>query len=244
MIERVGSLSIVRFSPGDLGVFAPSLGGDRSRPTTAAQAIEATGALAVLDGPMFSRCDSGLTGTDAERYAQSQCARVDYLLHDEQGASVESSYPSNGATFSVVDGRVVVQPGAGMAPGAAVAVQTYPQIVRRGENIASSSRDTDRTWRAALALFDDGNLGFAIQQSSMHAFGAALEAAGAVEAGYTDGGGSGLLATSDGQRVGSSENRRVGSWLIIRPRRSSSGLALFGAGALIAAAILAFRTKG
>ena len=246
MIERVGSLSLLRFDPSRLDVFAPSLGGNRSRPTTAQEAL-ASGAVAVLDGPMFSRCDSAaLSGTDAERYAQSQCSRVEYALLGSE-VSVGSLYPSNGATFSIVEGRAVVLPDAQVAQGARVAVQTYPHIVRAGRNIANPEHDTDRTWRAALVLLDTKELAFAIMQASMHAFAAALVALGAVEAGYTDGGGSGRLETADGQRVGSSENRRVGSWLVVRAAEGAGGvggggLLLLGA-ALLGAAWLASRRR-
>lgn len=245
MIERVGSLSLLRFDPSRLDVFSPSLGGNRSKPTTAQEAL-ASGAVAVLDGPMFSRCDSaGLSGTDAERYAQSQCSRVEYALLGSE-VSVASLYPSNGATFSVVEGRAVVLPDAQVAEGARVAVQGYPWIVREGRNVASQERDTDRTWRAALVLLDSGELAFAIMQASMYAFAAALVAAGAREAVYTDGGGSGRLETADGQRVGSNENRRMGAWLVVRAAEGavggSGGLLLLGA-ALLGAAWLAMRRR-
>lgn len=240
MIERVGALSILRFVPRRLDVFAPSIGGGRTKPTTADEAL-ASGAVAVLDGPMFSRCDSGLSGTDAQRYAASQCSRVDYLLIGTD-AAVNSTYPSQGATFSVVGDEVVVREGASPVTGARAVVQGYPHIVSDSETLSNPARDTDRTWRAALALMNDGTLAFTIQQSSMHDFARALVAAGALEAVYTDGGGSGRLATSDGQVVGASENRRVGSWLVVRSESSSSGLAAAtGVALLLGAAWLATR---
>lgn len=234
MLERVGSLSLVRFDPSALDVFSPSLGNNHSRPTTSEEALD-SGALVVVDGPMFSRCDSAsLTGTDAQRYAASQCSRVDYLLYGPN-VSIRSTYPSNGATFSVVGSDVVVRSGNEADPAARVAVQTYPHIVRRGEVIASQDRDTSRTWRVALVLLEDGQLAFAIMAASMYDFARALAAIGAVEAGYLDGGGSGRIATSEGELVGSSENRRVGAWLVVRPPASGPA----GAGLLVALAAAA-----
>lgn len=247
MIERIGSLSLLRFAPSALGVFAPSIGPNQSRPTTAADAL-AAGALAAIDGPMFSRCDSGLTGTDAQRYAQSQCSRVDYRLYDAAaGVSVSSRHPTQGATFSVVNGAAVVRLGDAPADGATVAVQCYPHIVQRGANIASRVNDTDRTWRAALCVMRDGSMAFAVMVASMRTFAEALVDAGVLEGGYTDGGGSGRLATTE-EVVGAGENRRVGSWLIVRGPGGGAGGAgggsssggvllpvlLLGAGGLIA----------
>lgn len=239
VIERVGSLSLLRFAPSSLGVFAPSIGPNQTRPTTAQEAL-AAGALAALDGPMFTRCDAGgLTGTDAQRYAQSRCSRVDYRLYDAaSGVSVSSRHPTDGATFSVVGGAAVVRLGDAPADGASVAVQCYPHIVRRGANIASQVNDTTRTWRAALCVMRDGSMAFALMAAGMRTFAEALVDAGVLEGGYTDGGGSGRIATAD-EYVGASEDRRVGSWLVVRgPGGGGSGGGSSGSGGVLLPVLL------
>lgn len=242
MFERHGSLWLARFHPSRLGVFAPSLGTDRSRPSTAAEALGATGAEAVLDGPMFARCDpaGSLTGTDEEKYAQSQCSRVEYRLYSPvDQVDIATRYPSQGMTISVVDGEAVVRSGAQVASGASVAVQLYPPLVREGRVVTTSSLNTDRVTRAGLAVMRDGQLAFVLGNGmSMTDFATAIAAAGGVDAGYTDGGGSGRIQYANGEYHGSSRDRRVGSWLFIRGTGAGDGLFSPGSSGGMAAVLI------
>lgn len=223
--ERVGSLSLLRFPARDLRVFAATRDGlqaNQSQPTTGLEALRMTGAYAALDGPMFARCDSGLTGTDAQRYAQSNCSRVEYLLYDEAaGLLVQSRYPTRGATLAVVDGVPTMFDGAVVPAGATVAVQGYPEVIRGGRVVANPTSDTDRVVRAGVGIDREGLVVFVVGVGSMYGFGQGALAAGLVELVYTDGGGSGRAQLEDAF-AGSAENRRVGSWLLAM-RGGSSG---------------------
>lgn len=224
--ERIGIVTLVRMAPSELRIYAPSyegLGRDESAPTSGSEALRATGAVFALDGPMFVRCDSGLSGTDAQRYAQSRCSRVEYLLYDREAQLlVPSRYPSRGATLLVANGQATVSDSPTLTPETSVAVQGYPEMIRRGVVVASTTNDTERVWRAGVGIDNGGNVVFVIGQGSMRDVSAAAAQAGVIELLYTDGGGSGRMQAEDGY-VGSSENRRVGAWLLAQPARESSG---------------------
>lgn len=141
-------------------------------------------------------------------------------------------------TISVVNGEAFVTSGSTIARGADVAVQLYPSLVRNGQNIASRSTDAERTWRAALVMLDKKTLAFAIgQRVSMYEFAEALIAAGARDAGYTDGGGStSLWSKANATRFGSAENRAVPSWLVAHEVATFPIVPIVaGVGALLAA---------
>ena len=79
-----------------------------------------------------------------------------------------------------------------------------------------SGRSLIRNLSAGVAVLEDGRLAFAVGPMPMVDFARALRAAGAVEAGYTDGSGSAHLLLADGRRWGSGERRPVASWLVVR----------------------------
>ncbi len=183
------------------------------RPHTAEETLAANpDAVAVLNGPMFEVTDP--VHTDYQRYLTG---KLDYHLYDSRGVSDDggTATDARGVTLSVTPSGVIAQSGDAVTPDATAAVQLYPPLVRGGVAVASAQKNTDVTWRAALALLADGRLAFAVGHMPMAQFAAALVALGAAEAGYTDGGGSARLAVR-GKFYGSSENRRVVSWLLVR----------------------------
>ena len=174
-------------------------------------------ALAALDGSMYDDLGGGR-------------ADLNYLV-SVPGITEPGEFDSRGLTVNVdSSGTVQWARGARITPGARASVQLYPSLVEGGQNVQNAARDTDTNWRAAIVGFGAQELGFAVQRAPMHAFANALIQAGAEWAGYTDGGGSAraLVRSSDGtlQRFGSTEDRAVPLWLLVRPR--ASGLAASG----------------
>jgi hypothetical protein len=193
-------------------------------PKTMAQARDGAAGiapLALVDGPMFSVCgaenERRAGETDAQRYRRYTCGRPDYrLLDTARGIDVAGRFPTRGATFSVMaNGAVSVASGNVVAPGAAVAVQGYPPLVRDGVNVASNvGPNAERNWRVALCLAPDGNLAFAAGSEDMVSFGVDLRAAGFRQAVYLDGGGTArVLRVQSGAFIGSTEDRRAPLWI-------------------------------
>ena len=215
------NLTLLKFAPSLLSLYAESAGGSRAVPHTSSEALRASGGEAVLDGPMFNTCEAVPPGVDP--YATQVCGVVDYKHIDTaSGVNFPSRKPSEGMTISVMpDGSTSVANGSTSAPGARVAVQGYPQLVVRGSPITSFSNPT-RTYRcAALAVMSDGKLAFVVSTTlTLLEFSRQLAAAGARYAFYTDGGGSQSLETLSGY-AGSSEHRRVVTWLVIKPGGSA-----------------------
>lgn len=150
-----------------------------------------------LDGPMFDASGS------------------EYLLLDfATGVFKQSKHPSAGITISVNPG-ISVAHGAAYRAGCRAAVQLYPSLVERGVVVASEGVDTGAEWRAAVAVMPGGLLAFAVGQMGMADFARELQAAGAIYAGYTDGGSSTTLATQNG-RYGHPAPRQVPTWLVAR----------------------------
>lgn len=242
-LDPVNGLWLAAFPPAWLGAWARPIGNGRTTPSTAGEALAATGADAVLDGAMFERCDAhALAGTDAQRYAASQCASLRFGLRDAaSGLSIPPRDPHAGMTIAVANGVASAHDGAAMPDGATFAAQLYPPLVRGGHVVASDAPAGNATeeWRAALAIMDDGRCAFAVGAMDMVAFARALRDAGATQAGYTDGGGSARLAMPAAYK-GASENRRVAAWLTARAPDESAGL-LFSAGVVAAVGAAAFR---
>lgn len=257
-LQRTNGLAIHAFPASQLGVYAPELHGSYTPnavvPQRAQDALAATGALAVLDGPMFTVCGTR-AGASGDEYERASCARPDFLLYDGTASApvnLPSRRTSDGMTLSVLrGGTVAVSAGARPAPQALVAVQLYPELVRGGRNMANPARDTDRTQRAALGTLADGTLVFVVSDPmGMYEFARRLVAFGVKEAGYTDGGGSGRIATRAGEVAGNSKNRPVAAWLLDRGpsgtsagAQSSAGAWIFGA-ALLATGLWVARNEG
>lgn len=217
--QRVGALSFLTFSPSDFGLYANVTSSNQVVPTSPREVLAAANADAALDGPMFDVCpgQQGVPSGNAA-YAVSHCDRLEYAHHDEtSGLIVPSQYPTRGITISVKGGQAVAMAGDNMPAGSTVAIQLYPALLLNGEVKASATIDTDRVWRAGVGIMNDGSMGFAVGNMSMFDFANAMKNAGFSSAGYTDGGGSTALVTDSGV-TGSSEGRRVASWMIVRKR--------------------------
>lgn len=249
-LETRGVLTYYAFPPSALGVYAtPTAGG--YTPHRSDAPIRA-GAHAALNGPMFALCGGqsariaaahpGCTGNC--QYAYADCERLDYAHLDATTGVVDAGRnPGDGLVIAVVDGAAVVA--SEVPPNAAVAVQLYPALVRDGvvQPTSTGGSNTEIVWRSALAILADGSLAFVVGRATMAGFARALADLGAFAAGYTDGGGSTALATDGGERVGSTEDRPVPSWLVARDPASGSGAspnALLAVGAAALASLAAW----
>lgn len=220
--RQIGGLKLVLMDPAGAGVVVPS-----SPQNAADMFAQHAEVQAAIDGPMFGFCEN-----TTHSYASYSCGRVDYLLLDMwRNVSVggQSSYASRGVTFSVVNGRMTAARGRSVARGASVAFQCYPGLVEDGSIAVrrkDSGPDTQRVGRVAVGLMRDGSMFFAYAATSMYEFAEMLRSAGALWAGYTDGGGSSSLVVrgSDGALYGSDSDdprgRRVPSWIVWSDPRS------------------------
>lgn len=223
--ERDG-LVLVEFDPATLGIFAKPTSSERYEPVTLSDAMWDQDVLAALDGPMFGNCDPGSS------YATSNCADPRFAQLDQ---SVGVSDPPNrgeensGVSVSIVDGLAIWSGGSGFDRRATVGVQMYPALVMDGEIQATraTGSNADRVKRAAVAGLANGRLAFCYAIDTMAGFARRIRDAGAVWAGYTDGGGSTALGYRDPQtgavrRFISSEDRPVAMFLVARRGASIS----------------------
>lgn len=244
-VEQREGLTILPFAPGDLGLYAKSPDADgHVVPTTAAEALAATGALAVLDGPMFELCGAVSGATQVEQYRNATCAKLQALHIDPRRGLRTVGVPSTdgwGGVLSIESGHPV----ASLAMNRAqflqtldldVAVQLRPTLVADGDALSQSTAGSNTTaeWRAACGILADSRLAFAIGVFSMQEFANRLARAGFGRAWYTDGGGSTRIELADGTHFGASENRRVASWLTVNRGSSLGSALLLGAGMLAA----------
>lgn len=199
VVRGPGSLVIVVFPARWLALEVDDTDGNprtAERPETAADVWRRIPeAVALVDGPMFSVADG-------RPYSSSERSNLLYrYLDTKRRVDVPSSYPERGATLSVdAEGNASMMRGAAELRGAVFAVQGYPEVIRRAENVGSHDNDTNTTTRAALVLLSDGRVGFAISRSGIRAMGDLLlrartsNGATVSDAVYTDGGGSMALA--------------------------------------------------
>jgi hypothetical protein len=224
--DRIGGLHRVLFDPSQLGIVAYP----RDRPGTyvplrLTQAMGAADVLAALDGPMFSICD-------AAGYSTSRCADPRFAQQDAGHGVIDLANPSEsrkGVTLSIAGGVPRWTRSSSALPNGEVVVQLYPSLVEDGVvvPVSTTGSNASRVWRAAVAQYRDGRLAFVVGVDSLAGFARALEASGAIWAGYTDGGGStalGFRSTPGGEvyRFGSSEDRPVAVFLVARAHSSSS----------------------
>ena len=218
-VIRAPGIKILAMSAAGFGVVVPPT------PSTAGQLFAAHPEIvAAIDGPMFSICPG-----QPNDYAAYQCGRVNFTLLDRGRGVVQDAKPANlghGVTFSLVGSTLLAARGAGAAPGATVAVQTYPGLVEDGQIAVgqpASGPNTETTGRIAMGVLRDGRMFFAYGRVPMHQFAVSLRDAGAAWAGYTDGGGSSSLVQrmADGSLAGSDADdphgRRVPSWIVWSP---------------------------
>lgn len=215
--ENINGLHLVRFAPERLGIVASPIEESEGdyRPMRLREAMAFPGVLAAIDGPMFSNCDRGRS------YAQSICADPRFLQEDAQRAIkdlADRGEGGRGLTLSVVGGVPSWATGDERAPGARVAVQLYPPLVRDGQaaTLSTTGGNGSSVWRAALAELNSGELAFVVAVDSLQGFARKL-AQIARFAGYTDGGGSTALGWRDAEgehRRGSGEDRPVATFLV------------------------------
>lgn len=231
-VSLVHGVHLVTFDASRLGVWSDPIDAGSAVPHTPGEALSLSGADAVLDGPMFANCSSST-------YAGSSCAVVRFEQYDAgRGTSFTGSSSGDGLTIALVDGRAVASDGASIPEGASVAIQCYPALVRNGQVVASNGPGTNGNaeQRAAVCIMSDGRVALATGAMDMVSFATVLAAVGAVDAGYTDGGGSTALWLSDGQRFGASEQRKVATWVVAGPASDLASLVPSGVGGWAAAA--------
>lgn len=193
-----------------LSLYSDVINGASAVPHDVSEALRNSGAEAVLDGPMFEKSDP------SKPYSQQTSGTVEYRHYDLSGGiNIPTSYPSRGITISVMpDGSTQAGNGSAVPPGARVSVQLYPALVINGA--VQHVTDNGAASRAALVVLRDGRMAFAAGPSmQLSDFAQALAESGALYAGYTDGGGSTSLA-STGFYTGSSEHRKVLTWLLAK----------------------------
>lgn len=223
---RRGPTTVLRFNPSQLAVLTSQIGPNKTRPMTAAECMQAfPSALAIINGPMFTRCpeEPGMRPgqSQADWYSHLRCVVADYVQYDPvHDAELPGRSPNAGMTFSIVPNEVGsevrVTRGASPDPDAGIAVQTYPSLVWDGgyPTLNGEGPNAQTVWRAALGATSDGNLCFIASQAPMISFAHECVYVGhARYAGYLDGGGSFELLMRSGWRIGHPEDRRVGTWL-------------------------------
>lgn len=235
LISSGPTLTLVAFDPAGLGVVTPA------RPSTAEDVFRSQpDVLVAIGGPMFSFCEG-----QPRDYGRYDCGRVNYALRDEDRGTHIPGLRSNdqdGVTFSVVGGALVAARGNAPAPGARVSIQTYPGLVEDGQvavGSPTSGPDSENNGRVGLGVLRDGRAFFAYARCSLRVFAERLRSAGAVWAGYTDGGGSSSLVTRLGaELVGvdadDPRGRRLPSWVVWSSPRSEVSWGVIAA--LLAAA--------
>lgn len=209
----------------------PGRAAGTARKLTAADALSSSAAAVALDGPMF--IDTGDT------------SRLRYRLLD-RAAGIDfpgsADTRDRGGTLSVLpDGGSSIAAGATTAPGAVVAVQVYPLLVRDGRPVEVSATESNRArvWRAALGRAPSGGVVLAVGPATLSGWAAALAGLGIPWAGYTDGGSSTDLRTSAGPRWGFPGAPRVPAWIVGRGELDlPAGAAGAGGGASLALAAL------
>ncbi len=192
-LHRLGNLVVARFHPTWLRAVIPP------NPMTAAEFLARYPYVeAVMDGAMFRPCDG-----EPNDYARYQCGQVDYAVLDAlTGAFAVPRYPERGLTFLVYsDGAVQVREGVAPAWWGTpwLAWQGYPALLENGTNVASRTRDTNRTERAALGRHASGDLLFVSGVDSMYGFTESARAVDILDMAYGDGGQSRFVAVRDAQ---------------------------------------------
>lgn len=224
--DRVGSLHRVLFDPAQLGLVAfPRTRAGTYTPIRLSDAMSAPDVLAALDGPMFSTCDDA-------GYSTSRCADPRFAQYDAGPGVIDlanAGEAGRGVTLSVRGGSSSWARSTASLPEADVVVQLYPSLVENGRevSVSTSGSNASRVWRAAVAEYPGGRLAFVVGVDSLAGFARALAASGAIWAGYTDGGGSGVLGfrsspASSISRWGSSEDRPVAVFLVARDQPAPS----------------------
>lgn len=228
----------VQFAPEQLGVLARRIDSHTAEPMTPEQALEDPSVLLVAPGPMFGCCPG-----QSCSYQNYRCGRIQRLLFDRRrNVDFASLLPNQGSTLLVqqrgLRSVASMSHESRIDASTRVAVQGYPTVVAAGRNVASPSLNTDATARPALCLLSNGQLALVATVGSMTTLAEKCLAAGAQEAIYLDGGGSGYLAWRGDGWFPSREHRRLPAFVVInQPSSMSTGskVAAIGVAAALAA---------
>ena len=163
-------------------------------------------ALAAAAAPMF--------GHTASRSCNGgPCTK---LFDRASGVSFPGVFPDSGLTISVKGNHASVASGAQVAPGADVAIQLYPAIVRAGVPGGPSTRESSV---AGMGLLRNGKLLLMVAGGgSPFELGQEFVRRGAEYAGYTDAGSSAALyVRGEGWRGAHAANPTLPGWLLVGP---------------------------
>lgn len=207
------------------------------------------GTAAAINGPMASFCYGPADGPDCRtldflHYSRSSglLAPLTLRLRTAGGLEVRGT-PGVGLVLSIVRDWTSVRAEMDHAanPAADLAVQGYPSLTFDGRNVTNREVNNDRVWRSGVGLMPDGRVMLAVAVNSMWGFAEQFIAAGARRAVYTDGGGSTVLGFGN-QRIGSTVDRSVASWITVMTIPRLPYLATIGlVGGLGAAGYWAYR---
>lgn len=157
-----------------------------TRPETGAQVAQRMQVAALICGPMFE-----IASGQPRSYPAYNEARLLYLYKDlSRGIDIPTVFPARGSTISVSNGVASHARGAVVAPGATFAIQGYPSMIQRGQNVSSTRLDLNAVGRACVGIHQDGSIVFAIGTMGIRPFSDKLIRLGVAEATYMDGGGS------------------------------------------------------
>jgi hypothetical protein len=217
--RRDGNFRLYAFDPKQLGAVAHLIAPapNSTRPMTGAEVMAAhPEALACVNGAQFSiGSDQPRGRTMKETYARSQRDVLDFRLYDP-AAGIDAPGGKHGqdgsATLSVAPDRAHWYKGDASHPGSTFAAQAFPCLVYDGR--ARDTGDGDTVPVTAHGILRDGRVFFAYDVSRRPGFSRRLVSAGAVYAGYNDGGGSARLIVRGGENVGHRDNRRCACWLV------------------------------
>lgn len=189
-------------------------------------------ALAATAAPMYGRTASRSCGG-----ALNPCT----ALYDRaSGVSFPGVFRDSGLTISVKGNRASVANGAQVPPGADVAVQLYPTIVRAG---VASGPGTAESSVAGVGLLRNGKLLLMVAGGgSPFELGQEFVRRGAEYAGYTDAGSSAALwVRGEGWRGAHAANPSLPGWLLVGPPPKVNMMAW---GAIVAGVLLALGGAG
>ena len=203
-LDRQG-LSILAFDPSLLGLAVKPIGNGRFDPMTLSEVMRREDVLAAIDGSMFTNCDPGSNERTLE------CANPELAALDRSQGVLEQSdrgKGDQGISLWIVNGRARWTLGGSIDSEAAVGAQFYPSLVVNGRvsEVSTSGGNAHIVGRAAVLGLADGRVAFATGRDSLQGFARRCAAAGAVWAGYTDGG----TSYSMGLREASGSFRRWG----------------------------------
>jgi hypothetical protein len=224
---RRGPTTAVTMPPSRFGVVAVPLDApNETKPLRSGDVFaQFPNALVALNGPQFARCSSDPGQRPGENqphfYARLRCNLANFAQHDPaEGVDLPGSDPRDGITIAVGPTAAGIAAhgsrGDTPPPEAAVSVQLYPPLIAAGRvvTIQYDGHAAEIVWRCAAGIRTDGRIALLATKADMRTLQSICTGLGLVWAGYTDGGGSADLSTRDGMRVGSTEHRPVGSWLV------------------------------